>query len=102
MVKHGVAKPDEQVMIEQGLEIKRPSEIFVRASLRDLENYAYWTFPPPPHEAHVRYIAADARVPGEILLGVEEGGVLRSRDYGASWEDISGPPSRQTKGPSRT
>jgi hypothetical protein len=69
------------------------------ASLRDLENYAYWTFPPPPHEAHVRYIAADARVPGEILLGVEEGGVLRSRDYGASWEDISGPPSRQPKTP---
>ena len=33
MAKHGVAKPDEQVMIEQGLEIKRPSEIFVRASL---------------------------------------------------------------------
>ena len=35
MVKHGLAQPDEQVMIEQGIEIKRPSEIFVRASLRD-------------------------------------------------------------------
>ena len=31
MVAHGVAKPDEQVMIEQGLEMKRPSRIFVRA-----------------------------------------------------------------------
>ena len=35
MVKHGVAKPEEQVLIEQGLEIKRPSELFVRASLKD-------------------------------------------------------------------
>jgi trans-2,3-dihydro-3-hydroxyanthranilate isomerase len=32
MVAHGVAKPDEQVLIEQGLEMKRPSRIFVRAS----------------------------------------------------------------------
>ena len=32
MVAHGVAIPDEPVMIEQGLEMKRPSRIFVRAS----------------------------------------------------------------------
>jgi len=32
MVEHGVAKPDERVTIEQGVEMKRPSRIFVRAS----------------------------------------------------------------------
>jgi trans-2,3-dihydro-3-hydroxyanthranilate isomerase len=32
MVAHGVAKPDERVLIEQGLEMKHPSRIFVRAS----------------------------------------------------------------------
>jgi trans-2,3-dihydro-3-hydroxyanthranilate isomerase len=32
MVSHGIARPDEQVMIEQGIEAKRPSRIFVRAS----------------------------------------------------------------------
>jgi trans-2,3-dihydro-3-hydroxyanthranilate isomerase len=32
MVQHGIAKPDERVLIEQGLEMKRPSRIFVRAS----------------------------------------------------------------------
>ena len=32
MVQHGVAQPDERVMIEQGVEMKRPSRIFVRAS----------------------------------------------------------------------
>jgi trans-2,3-dihydro-3-hydroxyanthranilate isomerase len=32
MVAHGVARPDERVLIEQGVEMKRPSRIFVRAS----------------------------------------------------------------------
>jgi trans-2,3-dihydro-3-hydroxyanthranilate isomerase len=31
-VAHGVAKPDERVLIEQGVEMLRPSRIFVRAS----------------------------------------------------------------------
>jgi trans-2,3-dihydro-3-hydroxyanthranilate isomerase len=35
MVAHGVAQPDERVMIEQGIEMKRPSRIFVCASQRD-------------------------------------------------------------------
>ena len=35
MVAHGVAKPDERVLIEQGIEMRRPSRIFVRASRRD-------------------------------------------------------------------
>jgi trans-2,3-dihydro-3-hydroxyanthranilate isomerase len=32
MVRHGVAKSDEQILIHQGVEARRPSEIFVRAS----------------------------------------------------------------------
>src|SRR5579862_975861 len=35
MVAHGVAQPDEHVLIEQGVEMLRPSRIFVRASRRD-------------------------------------------------------------------
>jgi trans-2,3-dihydro-3-hydroxyanthranilate isomerase len=35
MVAHGVAKADERVLIEQGVEMKRPSRIFVRASRND-------------------------------------------------------------------
>ena len=35
MVAHGVAKPDERVLIEQGVEMRRPSRIFVRAGRRD-------------------------------------------------------------------
>ena len=32
MVAHGVAEPDKRVLIEQGIEMKRPSRIFVSAS----------------------------------------------------------------------
>ena len=35
MVAHGVAQPDERVLIEQGLEMNRASQIFVRASRND-------------------------------------------------------------------
>jgi len=62
-------------------------------AFRKLPAYHRWTFPPGAHVAHVRSIALDARVPDEIIAGIEEGGVARSRDRGASWEDISGPPS---------
>jgi trans-2,3-dihydro-3-hydroxyanthranilate isomerase len=35
MVAHGVAESDERVLIEQGVEMQRPSRIFVRAARRD-------------------------------------------------------------------
>jgi trans-2,3-dihydro-3-hydroxyanthranilate isomerase len=35
MVHHGLAKADEQVLITQGVEMKRPSQIYVRASRDD-------------------------------------------------------------------
>ncbi len=35
MTAHGVAQPDERVLIEQGIEMQRPSRIFVRAAKRD-------------------------------------------------------------------
>jgi trans-2,3-dihydro-3-hydroxyanthranilate isomerase len=35
MVAHGVAASEEQILIEQGLEVHRPSRIFVRASKQD-------------------------------------------------------------------
>ena len=35
MVAYGVARSDERVLIEQGLEVHRPSSIFVRATKLD-------------------------------------------------------------------
>ena len=63
------------------------------SAFRSLSDYNKWTFPPGPHVAHIRCITLDARVPDEIIVGIEEGGVARSRDRGATWEDISGPAS---------
>src|SRR5262245_23358464 len=62
-------------------------------SFRNLPAYNKWTFPPGAHVAHARSIVLDARVPDEIIVGIEEGGVARSRDRGETWEDIPGPPS---------
>jgi len=62
-------------------------------AFRDLPDYHKWTFPPGAHVAHARCIVLDARVPDEIVVGIEEGGVACSRDRGSTWEDISGPPS---------
>jgi hypothetical protein len=63
------------------------------SAFRDLPDYNKWTFPPGAHVAHARCITLDRRAPDEIIVGIEEGGVARSRDRGASWEDISGPAS---------
>jgi photosystem II stability/assembly factor-like uncharacterized protein len=63
------------------------------SEFRTLPDYNKWTFPPGAHVAHARCIVLDARVPDEIIVGIEEGGVALSRDRGATWEDISGPPS---------
>lgn len=63
------------------------------STFRSLPDYRRWTFPPGAHVAHARCIALDARAPDDIVVGIEEGGVARSRDRGATWEDISGPAS---------
>jgi hypothetical protein len=63
------------------------------AGFKKIPDYPKWTFPPPPHSAHIRCITLDARVPDEIIVGIEEGGVARSRDRGETWHDISGPAS---------
>ncbi|MBV8083270.1 MAG: hypothetical protein JO247_00500 [Chloroflexi bacterium] len=60
-------------------------------SFRNLKDYGRWTFPPAPHSPDIRCIALDGRVPDEIVVGVEEGGVVKSTDRGQTWQDIGGP-----------
>jgi hypothetical protein len=48
-----------------------------------------WTFPPPPHIPHVRSIVFDRRDPAAMYVGVEEGGVFRSRDRGQTFEVLN-------------
>jgi photosystem II stability/assembly factor-like uncharacterized protein len=56
-------------------------------ALRDLPSEPQWSFPPRPWTHHVRTIALHPTDPGWLAVGIELGGVMRSRDGGASWLD---------------
>jgi hypothetical protein len=64
--------------------IFKESEGFLKIPGRDR-----WSFPPPPHIPHVRSIAFDPHEPSTMYVGVEEGGVFRSRDGGSSFETLN-------------
>jgi photosystem II stability/assembly factor-like uncharacterized protein len=46
-----------------------------------------WSFPPRPWTSHVRWIAPHHADPNLLHVGIELGGVMRSTDGGATWED---------------
>jgi photosystem II stability/assembly factor-like uncharacterized protein len=48
-----------------------------------------WSFPPPPHIPHVRSITFDPHSSLTMYVGVEEGGIYRSRDAGATFEPLN-------------
>ncbi len=47
-----------------------------------------WTFPAPPHQAHVKSIAFDPKDPDTIHLAIEVGGFLKSTDGGVTWTTV--------------
>jgi photosystem II stability/assembly factor-like uncharacterized protein len=56
-------------------------------ALRDLPSEPRWSFPPRPWTHHVSTIALHSTDPGWLAVGIELGGVMRSRDGGATWID---------------
>jgi photosystem II stability/assembly factor-like uncharacterized protein len=56
-------------------------------TLRELPSEPHWSFPPRPWTHHVRTIALHPTDPDSLTVGIELGGVMRSRDGGASWLD---------------
>ena len=58
-----------------------------RPALADLPSASTWSFPPRPWTHHVRWIAPDPADAARIYVGIELGGVMRSLDGGATWED---------------
>jgi photosystem II stability/assembly factor-like uncharacterized protein len=54
-------------------------------ALRRLPSEPTWSFPPRPWTHHVRTIALHPSDPDWLAVGIELGGVMRSRDAGASW-----------------
>lgn len=49
-----------------------------------------WTFPPPPHVAHVKNVSFHASEPETLYVCIEQGALLKSVDDGHSWLEESG------------
>jgi photosystem II stability/assembly factor-like uncharacterized protein len=59
-------------------------------SLRAGAGVARWTFPGPPHEAHIKVITVAPDDPATVYASIEQGDLLRSTDAGETWQEISG------------
>ena len=55
-------------------------------ALRQVASAKQWTFPPPPRLGHVKEIVINN---DELYVGIEIGALLRSRDGGASFTDLT-------------
>jgi len=49
-----------------------------------------WTFPPPPHIAHVKNIAFHPDEPETLYVCIEQGALLKSVDDGRTWFEEAG------------
>jgi photosystem II stability/assembly factor-like uncharacterized protein len=58
------------------------------SSLTDVPNTEKWTFPPPPHIAHVKNVIFDPRDASVIYAAVEQGALLKTTDAGETWREI--------------
>src|SRR2546430_5105903 len=56
--------------------------------LRQVPGVEKWTFPGPPHQAHVKSITFHPKDPNIIHVAVEVGGFLKSTDGGKTWTTI--------------
>ena len=59
-------------------------------AMRNVPSVEAWSFPAPPHIGHVKHINFAPGNPHTIFASIEQGGLLKSTDDGASWEDIVG------------
>jgi photosystem II stability/assembly factor-like uncharacterized protein len=72
-----------------------PSALWVRrngsweelSALRELPSAPTWSFPPRPWTSHVRWIAPSPHDAKLVLAGIELGGLMRTTDGGATWQD---------------
>lgn len=55
--------------------------------LQDLPSRSEWSFPPRPWTSHVSAIAPHPEHADLLLVGIELGGLMRSVDGGATWQD---------------
>jgi photosystem II stability/assembly factor-like uncharacterized protein len=56
-------------------------------ALAELPSAPTWSYPPRPWTHHVRWIGLHPTDPRTLYAGIELGGVMVTRDGGATWED---------------
>jgi hypothetical protein len=61
-------------------------------ALREADSVAKWTFPPPPRVGHIKDIVLDG---DRLLVGIEIGALLASKDFGESFVDLKVDPDPQ-------
>jgi photosystem II stability/assembly factor-like uncharacterized protein len=59
-------------------------------ALRSVPSVSRWTFPQEPHEGHVKYITTAPDDSATVYACIEQGGLFRSNDGGATWNELSG------------
>ena len=56
--------------------------------LRCVPGCGAWSFPAPPHAAHVKHVAGDPRDPQRLFVCIEQGALLLSEDGGESFREL--------------
>ena len=60
------------------------------ASLRSAPSVSNWTFPAPPHDAHVINVAIHPEDTDTFYACVEQGGCFKTTDGGETWQELQG------------
>ena len=91
------AEVDGKVRLFAGTE---PAKLFIsddlgrswteKPGLRQVSTVDAWTFPAPPHVAHLKHINFEPGNPHTIFASIEVGGMLKSTDDGDTWADVTG------------
>ncbi|MFC6874895.1 hypothetical protein [Halobellus marinus] len=66
------------------------------SALTDLPSAPEWSFPPRPDTHHVRWITVDPSDPDHLLVAVEAGALVRTRDGGETWDERAPSTRRDT------
>jgi photosystem II stability/assembly factor-like uncharacterized protein len=57
--------------------------------IRKVQDTDKWTFPPPPHLAHVKDVTFHPVEPRTIYVCVEQGALIKSTDDGETWTELT-------------
>lgn len=60
------------------------------AGIRTMPSVPKWTFPAPPHDAHVINVTVHPHNPDIVYACVEQGGLFKSTDGGETWRELQG------------